>query len=181
MRANCCSLRSLRKYTIPFSGLKLGKHRFDFDVDDSFFEEFEYSLVKKAKLVCNVELDKQETMMILNFEINGWIELTCDRCLNEYQQPINVREQQIVKFSEEDIDEDDEIITLGKNDHEIDISGLIYEYVTVAVPFIASCSGDESTDKCNKEMLDKLNALSGSDDDKNEAPDPRWDALKNIK
>ncbi|MFD2144668.1 hypothetical protein [Mucilaginibacter antarcticus] len=40
-------MKSLRNYSIPFTGLALGKHHFEFDVKDDFFAEFDYSLVKK--------------------------------------------------------------------------------------------------------------------------------------
>lgn len=171
-------MKSLRTYSIPFSGLALGKHRFEFDINDSFFEEFDYSLVKKADLKCVVELDKQETMLILDFNITGYITLTCDRCLSEFQQPVDIKEQQIAKFSDEEISEDDEIIALGKNDHEISIAGLLYEYINVAVPFIALC--ENAGVECDKEMLDSLNKLAANDE-KDETTDPRWDALKKIK
>lgn len=174
-------MKSLRKYSIPFTGLALGKHGFDFEVNDSFFEEFEYSLVKRADLKCAVELEKQETMLILNFHITGSIKLNCDKCLAEYPEVVDIHEQQIAKFSDEEIDEDDEIITLGKNDHEIDLSGLIYEYINVSVPFIASCGNEGNTSYCDKDMLAKLNSLTGDDEGNDDAPDPRWDALKNIK
>jgi len=180
LRANCCSLKSLKTYSIPFTGLALGTHRFEFDITDSFFEEFEYSLVKKGDLKCVVELEKQETMLILDFEINGTIKLNCDRCLSEYRQPVEICEQQIAKFTEESIGNDEEIITLGKNDHEIDIAGLLYEYINVAVPFIASCGSEGDTSYCDKAMLDSLNKLAANDE-KDETPDPRWDALKKIK
>jgi uncharacterized metal-binding protein YceD (DUF177 family) len=173
-------LKSLRKYSIPFTGLKLGKHQFEFVVDDAFFNEFEYSLVKKANLQCLVELDRQETMLILNFQIKGTVEATCDRCLSKYQQPLDITEQQIAKFSDEPIDEDDEIIALSKNDHEINIAGLIYEYINVAMPFISVCSNEGNTSTCDKEMLEKLNNLSGNGE-QNEQTDPRWDALRKIK
>lgn len=173
-------MKSLRKYSIPFTGLKLGKHQFEFVVDDAFFDEFEYSLVKKASLQCLVELDRQETMLILNFQIKGTVEATCDRCLSKYQQPLDITEQQIAKFSDEPIDEDDEIITLNKNDHEINIAGLIYEYINVAMPFISVCSNEGNTSTCDKEMLEKLNNLSGNGE-QNEQTDPRWDALRKIK
>ncbi|MDN5286239.1 MAG: hypothetical protein JWR38_2513 [Mucilaginibacter sp.] len=172
-------MKSLRKYSIPFTGLKLGKHQFEFVVDDAFFDEFEYSLVKKANLQCLVELDRQETMLILNFQIKGTVEATCDRCLAQYQQPLDITEQQIAKFSDEVIDEDDEIITLSKNDHEINIAGLIYEYINVAMPFISVCSNEGNTSSCDKEMLEKLNNLSGNDE-QNEQTDPRWDVLRKI-
>ena len=173
-------MKSLRTYSIPFTGLALGRHSFDFEIDDSFFEEFEYSLVKKAALNCVVELEKQETMLILDFRISGAVKLTCDRCLAEYPETLDINEQQIAKFSDEQIDEDDEIITLGKNDHEINVAGLIYEYINVAVPFIASCGSEGETPYCDKEMLAKLQSLK-SKGETNEATDPRWDALKNIK
>lgn len=180
MRANYRSLKSLRTYSIPFTGLKLGKHQFEYVITDAFFEEFDYSLVKKADLVCRIEMDKQETMLILDFHITGTISLECDKCLAQYPQPVDIAEQQIAKFAEEEVDEDDEIITLKKNDHEINVAGLIYEYVTVAVPFITRCGDEGNTPYCDKEMLDRLQKLSGSGET-NEQQDPRWDALKKLK
>ena len=180
MRANCRSLKSLRTYSIPFTGLKLGKHHFDYVIANDFFDEFEYSLVKKAELQCSVELDKQETMLILSFHINGKIDMTCDKCLAEYPQQVDIHEQQIAKFSEEGIDDDEEIITLTKNDHEINIAGLIYEYVNVAAPFIAVCNDEGNTPYCDKEMLDRLNKLAANSGE-NDKADPRWDVLKKIK
>ena len=173
-------MKSLRNYSIPFTGLALGKHHFEFDVDDAFFNEFEYSLVKKADLKCEVEIEKQETMMILDFHITGTIDANCDKCLSQYPQQLDVHEQEIAKFSDEAIDEDDEIIALGKNEHEIVLAGLIYEYINVAVPLIASCGDEGNTPYCDKEMLDKLNDLSANNE-QDENPDPRWDALKKIK
>lgn len=134
--------------------------------------------MKKANLKCVVELDRQETMLILDFNITGNITLTCDRCLSEYPQTVDIHEQQIAKFSDEELSEDDEIIALGKNDHEISIAGLLYEYINVAVPFIALC--ENAGIQCDKEMLDSLNKLAANDE-KDETTDPRWDALKKIK
>lgn len=180
MRANCCSLKSLRNYSIPFTGLKLGKHQFEFVVTDAFFSEFEYSLVKKANLKCQVDLDKQETMLILNFQITGTIDTNCDRCLAQYPLPVDIKEQQIAKFSEEEIDEDEEIINLSKNDHEINIAGLIYEYINVALPFTSVCDDEGNTPYCDKEMLESLNKLSANTE-QDETTDPRWEALKKFK
>ncbi len=180
MRANYRSLKSHKTYSIPFTGLKPGKHIFDYVIADAFFAEFEYSLVKKADLKCKVELEKQETMLILNFHINGNISMACDKCLADYPQPITIHEQQIAKFSEEDIDNDEEIITLTKNDHEINIAGLIYEYVNVAAPFIASCGDEGNTPYCDKEMVERLNKLSANSE-QDDKTDPRWDVLKKFK
>ena len=180
MRANCCSLKSLREFSIPFTGLKLGKHQFEFVITDAFFDQFEYSLVKKANLVCKVELERQETMLILDFDITGTIDATCDKCLAQYPQPVDIQEQQVAKFSEEPVGEDEEVIALSKNDHEIDIAGLVYEYINVAVPFITTCGDEGNTPFCDREMLDKLEKFKANTTD-DEKTDPRWDVLKNIK
>ena len=180
MRANCCSLKSLKNYSIPFTGLALGKHLFEFDITDAFFDEFEYSLVKKADLKCKVELEKQETMLILDFDITGTIDANCDKCLSPYPQQLDIQEQQIAKFSDEEITEDDEIITLGKSEHEIMLAGLIYEYINVAVPFISVCDDEGNTPYCDKDMLADLSKLK-ENNEQNESTDPRWDALKKFK
>ncbi len=173
-------MKSLKNYSIPFTGLPLGNHVFDFEITDAFFDEFEYSLVKKADLKCRVELEKQETMLILDFYINGTIGATCDKCLAQYPEVLDIHEQQIAKFSDEKITDDDEIINLGKNEHEIMLAGLIYEYINVAVPFITRCSDEGNTPYCDKDMLAKLSRLTGTNE-QDESIDPRWDALKKFK
>jgi uncharacterized protein len=173
-------LKSLKNYSIPFTGLALGSHTFEYDIKDAFFDEFEYSLVKKADMKCRVELEKQETMMILNFHINGTIDAACDRCLAQYPQVVDINEQQIAKFSDEPVAEDDEIITLGKSEHEIMLAGLIYEYINVAVPFILVCDNEGNAPYCDKEMLAELNKLK-ENNEQDESSDPRWDALKKFK
>ena len=66
-------LKPLKQFSIPFTGLKIGKHQFDFEIDNAFFDAFEYSRVKKGSLKVDVELDKQETMLILQIHIAGTI------------------------------------------------------------------------------------------------------------
>jgi uncharacterized protein len=175
-------LKPLQQYHIPFTGLKLGKHQFDFEINEAYFAEFEYSLVKNGSLKVNLELDKQETMLVLQFSISGQIFLNCDVCLSDFPSDVEVSERQIVKFSnDENLEDDtDEIIVLKKNEHELDVSGLIYEYINLAVPYINRCGDEGNTTWCDKEMIRKLSDLS-SNDKQTDSVDPRWEALKKIK
>lgn len=176
-------MKSLQEYRIPFTGLKLGKHQFDFDIDERFFKEYEYSLVKNGNLKVLLEMDKQETMLLLDFSIKGEIFSTCDVCLSAYPTQAVVHERQIVKFSDDENLEDDtdEIIVLGRHEHEIDVSQLIYEYINLAVPLINRCDDEGNTEWCDKGMVEKLKSLSAAKEEENTDADPRWDALKNIK
>lgn len=174
-------MKSLQQYRIPFVGLKPGKHQFDFEIDERFFDEFEYSLVKKGKVQVSLQLDKQETMLILDFDIKGDIFLSCDVCLSDFPSPIEVKERQIAKFGGEDLEDDtEEIVVLPRNAHEIDVSLLIYEYINLAVPFINRCEDEGNMQWCDKEMIAKLNELSSPKEEETNDADPRWEALKKI-
>ena len=177
-------MKPLKQFSIPFTGLKIGKHQFDFEIDNSFFDAYEYSLVKQGELKVDVELDKQETMLILRIHIAGTIKLDCDKCLSEFDAPINVTERQIVKFAEDDLESDDlEIIMLNKKESTIDIADILYEFITVSVPYIKICEQNGNGVQCDKEMIERLENLSNpsQQEEKTISDDPRWDALKKLK
>ncbi len=183
MRAKILSqLKPLKQFSVPFTGLKLGKHQFDFEIDESFFNAFEYSLIKNGSLKVSMELDKQETMMLLHFNINGAVSLDCDKCLSEFTLPVNIKEMQIVKFAEDELESDDpEIIMLNRNESAIDISGLLYEYINVSVPYIKNCEQGGGGQQCDQEMIDRLQKLSIDTQETEQSSDPRWEALKKLK
>jgi uncharacterized protein len=177
-------LKALKQFSIPFTGLKIGKHQFDFEIDNSFFDAFEYSLVKKGNLKAAVELDKQETMLILHFHIQGNIVLDCDKCLAEFEAPISIQERQIVKFAEDELESDDlEIIVLSKKESELDVSELIYEFITVSVPYIKVCEENGNGQQCDQEMIARLESLAvgSKQEEEEQSDDPRWAALKKLK
>jgi len=177
-------LKALKQFSIPFTGLKLGQHQFDFEIDKRFFDAFEYSLVKDGALKATVELDKQETMLILHFHIWGTIQLTCDKCLAEFAQPIDINERQIIKFAEDDLESDDlEIIILNKRESEIDVSEMMYEFINVAVPYINNCEQAGQGQQCDPEMIATLEKLASGNttEEEEKTDDPRWAALKKLK
>lgn len=176
-------MKYLKQYRIPFSGLAAGKHDFEFEINDKFFDCYEHSLVKKGELTAKVSLEKQEGMLIVNFDINGMITLTCDVCLAEFDAPVAFQERLIVKFVNEEWDQEtDEVIILNKTDHELDIATLLYEYINVQVPYYAKCSEQGVNITCDPEMLAKISTEEETQSDiDTENIDPRWAALKNIK
>lgn len=177
-------MKALKQFSIPFTGLKLGQHQFEYEIDKRFFDAFEYSLVKDGALKAAVELDKQETMLILHFHIWGTIQLTCDKCLAEFAQPIDINERQIIKFAEDDLESDDlEIIILNKRESEIDISEMMYEFINVAVPYINNCDQAGQGQQCDPEMIATLEKLASGNtvEEEEKTDDPRWAALKKLK
>lgn len=175
----------LKQYRIPFSGLAAGNHDFEFEIGDKFFDCYEHSLVKKGNLNAQVSLQKQETMLIVTFHIQGTIQLTCDVCLNDFDSPTDFEERVIVKFVQEewvDDSEDDDVIVLKKTDYELDIATLLYDYINVRVPYYTKCSEQGLNITCDPEMLARIsNEEQQSSEITEETIDPRWAALMNIK
>jgi uncharacterized protein len=176
-------VKTLKLFLLPFTGLKIGKHQFEYVIDNNFFSSFEYSLAKNGQCEVLLELEKQETLLILDFHVKGEIFLDCDKCLSNFNQTIDSRDRLIAKFSHEDLTNiTDEVIVLTKNESEINIAPFIYEMINLAVPYVSVCENPGKMETCDKEILDKIEALSSDKpletEDVKESP---WDILKNIK
>ena len=68
---------------IPFIGLKEGIHQYEFEINSSFFEQFDYSIIEKADFAINVTFDKRKNLFNLAFDLKGHVIANCDRCLEE--------------------------------------------------------------------------------------------------
>ncbi|MEI6138974.1 MAG: DUF177 domain-containing protein [Mariniphaga sp.] len=171
----------LSQYTIPFSGLKEGKHLFDFTADQRFFAAFEESEIKIGNVNFQVELEKRTTYLRLVFVHDGEVELICDRCLDTYSQSINGRNVMLVKFSETESDDGDEVIYIHPGKHQVDVSKLIYEFIVLSIPIRRVHPEDQDGNSlCDPEMLEKLEEHITLDESENEPMDPRWNDLKKI-
>lgn len=177
-------VKSNKDYKIPFVGLKIGVHEYEFKITNSFFEMFEYSLIQKGEVDVNFRLEKKETMMIGDFSIEGNVEMECDRCTDPIEVTVNGNYQLIYKFDTKE-SEDETLFTVYPEDFEIDIQDSILEFILVSLP--SRVVHDEG--KCNEEMLDLLSeyvmisteeSVEDEEDD-NEEIDPRWSALKGLK
>lgn len=171
-------MNSRDEYIIPFEGLKVGEYVYEFHVDDMFFEEFEYSIISGGNIEVVFTLEKKETMMLGHFNMSGIMKMACDRCMEPMDIPISVSHQIVFKFSDEE-NEDENLVHVPSSAFTIDISPMIYELLTVALP---SRSVHEEKE-CNEEMLGLLNQYESfsENDDSEEEVDPRWNNLKKLK
>jgi len=174
-------VESLRKNRIVYQGLSEGLHEFDFDVDNKFFEALEYSEIKKGNLKVNVVLNKKSTFLELDFKINGYVEIVCDRCLDEFNQPIDYEGKLFVKFSDTGEDLADDVICLTPADHELDIAHYIYESINLSIPLKRVHPNDKKGNAtCNPEMLKKLENLKIDEPTDDDNIDPRWEDLRKL-
>ena len=171
----------LSQYTLPFSGLGEGKHQFDFTINDRFFAEFETSEIEKGDLKVQVELEKRSTHLRLSFSISGVVELTCDRCLENFNYPIESTRGLLVKFSEKPVEDEAELIYLHPTDFQVEIAQYIYEFVILSLPIRRiHPDGEDGESLCDPVMLKKLEELRYHSKTSDEPVDPRWKDLKKF-
>jgi uncharacterized protein len=169
------------KYDIAFKGLVEGLHDFEFQIDDSFFEHFEESLVDSGEAKINVVLEKRSAFLKLHFNIKGWVELVCDRCLENYRQKIKLKTEMFVKFGETEFEEGENVIWILPEEHYLNLAQLIYEYTMLSIPLRHIHPKNKNGERgCNKEMLKKLKNYMHSESEDETPVDPRWDALKEL-
>ena len=164
-------------FNIEFSGLKLGHHNFDFDISETFFNDYNYCDFSHADINIDVTLIKKTTIMEFNIVVRGNVRIKCDLTNEPYDQPIDNNIDLVVKFGNEFNNEDDEILIIPHGEHKINLAQYIYELIILSVPAKRIHPGviDGSL---KSEILNILEDLKPKENKK--TVDPRWEKLKEI-
>ena len=171
----------MSKYKIKFRGLKEGRHKYKFEIEDSFFEKFPESEIKKAKISGRVELLISKDLLTLNIELEGTAELQCDRCLDFFDSPIKYETVLYADFGDKnsDLSDADNKITITDKASEIVLDKHFYDYIHLSLPYQKIHPTDENgKSTCNTKMTKIIEKYSLKEN--NETVDPRWDKLKSL-
>ncbi len=127
------------KFIIPLNGLAAGKNEFRWQAGKEFFEAFENTEILDAELDVTVIVEKSGRYFGVDCEIDGSVTVTCDRCLEDLELPVEADVMLSVKFGNEEASEDHqegerEIVFVPEGDAEFDMSQIIYDYVCLALP-----------------------------------------------
>ena len=169
-------MKNSRRYKIEIFGLSNDAHQFEFEFDEVFFSEFENSLIGKGKGSCNVDLVKSDSMLDLKLQVDGTIELVCDRSLETFDFPISLDKEVIYKYGDEEKELSEDVFVIPHNVQEINISNFLYEFITIEVPMkkLHPKFDDENES-------DELIYSSSENTKEKKEIDPRWEALNKLK
>ena len=166
----------LKDYDIELSKLELGQHDFHYQIEDKFFELFDYSLIDHGSLSAEITLDKKTSFISLEFSIKGTIELICDRSLDSFDYDLETEREIVLKFGKEARELSDEIEMIPFNTQLINIGKYLYEFISVSIPLkkLHPRYKDESAE-------DQVIFSSKEDEEEILDIDPRWSELKKLK
>lgn len=165
----------MKEFQINIHRLINGSHDFDFKIFPDFFKNFSNSVIEKGQGHVQVTLDKSETMMVLHMNMDVTVELICDISLDKYDFPVQVEQDLMIKFGEENREISEEMIQIDRDAQHINIADVVYEYLSINIPM-----KKVHPKLANQDRPDLIYA--SSEEDHQEDPiDPRWEALKKLK
>jgi uncharacterized metal-binding protein YceD (DUF177 family) len=177
------NMKPLKEFIIPFIGLKLGKHHFEYQINKEFFEHFEYDDFNDVSVKTDLDFEKKSTLLELHFKISGTVNVNCDISNEPFNQKIKGTFDLIVKFGEEYNDEHDDILIIPHGEYEVNVAQYIYELIILSVPLKRIHPG-VIDGTLQSDILKKLEELSPKNIENKEKAseeiDPRWNTLKKL-
>ncbi|WP_281324358.1 DUF177 domain-containing protein [Flavobacterium sp. IMCC34518] len=175
-----------KEYVIPFVGLKLGKHKFEYQINNAFFEIFDYNEFQNSDIRVSVVLDKKSNLLEIDFKHKGTVNVPCDLTSEDFDLPVKGKLKLIVRFGDTYNNDNEELLIVPFGEFEIDISQYIYEMIVLSIPLRRVHPGIKDG-SLKTEALTKLKELAieeqkkkKKEEKKEENIDPRWDKLKQL-
>ncbi len=165
-------MKGLENYIIPLTGQKLGKHEFNYTIDQNFIDAFENGEITGSEVAVNVTLIRSNQTFEFGFYLEGSIEVPCDRCLEPVELEVENEARLLVKFGDRYEEINDELITIREEDSDFDLAPVIYEYLMLSIPIRKVHYEGE----CDPTMINMLDGLAPEE----EKTDSRWDDLKKL-
>ena len=165
------------QFLIPVTGIKPDTYSFNFKIDKSFFQHFEYSEIKNGEIQVHLVMEKGEKLMQFHFSLTGYVRVPCDRCYEMMDQEISGEEDLIVKFGPDFHEESEVVQIIPEGQSRFDVSPFLYEYIHLLLPIRRVHPEDEEgKSECDPEIIRRLEVSPKSSE-----PDPRWEILNKLK
>ncbi len=183
-----------KSFDIEVIKFKEGKHEIDFEIGDSFFQNFEDNeIVQKGRLTARVILDKGANVIELTFHIKGTVQLTCDRSLELFDHQLDFSEKMIYKYGATEQEIDENVYMITRDTPSINVAQLIYEFILLALP--AKKIHPDYVNELDDEDLEVDGGYVYIDDEletenddeasksseESKPADPRWEQLMKLK
>jgi uncharacterized metal-binding protein YceD (DUF177 family) len=176
-------MKPLREFEIAFVGLKPGEHTFEYQITDSFFENYGPQDFTNCNATVKLILEKNINFFMLKFEVGGTATVNCDRCAQPFELRLWDDFNQIVKMvdnpEEMPEEEDADVAYISKTESHLNVAEWIYEFINLSIPMQRihpdTSEGKSGCDPKILEMLDNMSQQSGEKDN------PIWKDLDKFR
>lgn len=168
----------MRAYHVDIIGLSHAAHAYDFELGHAFFEAYGKEGLADGNFTAHLVLDKRETFIDALFTITGHAALVCDRSLEPFNFPVDIRAKMVFKYGDEPGEIHEELTIIAHDQVSLDVGQLMYEYILLALPMkrLHPRFANEPEEASVTLVYQSQPADTGEG-----AMDPRWEKLKKLK
>ena len=160
----------LETLKIDLKGLKEGVNHLEFDLDDTYFKAVDAPEVSRGNVHVSLDIVRNgNDFFTLDFHEVGTVMISCDRCLDLMEQPIETTQRLEVNFGTENSEEGD-LVTVAEDEGILDVTWYLYEFIALAIPI----------KHVHVRALEEYSAARSGEEDE-QPMDPRWEALLKLK
>lgn len=157
-----------REYEIAFVGLKPGIHVYEYRIDDKFFVPYGEQDFENCVANIKLSLEKNTGFIQLKFDVDGLLNVACDRCGNTLPMQLWDEFNIIVKMVDDpdvmnEQEEDPDVYYISRGESHLHLADWIYEFINLSIPLQKMCKTEEiGGPKCNTEVLEKLRNMEAA-------------------
>jgi uncharacterized metal-binding protein YceD (DUF177 family) len=176
-------MKHLREFDIAFVGLTPGVHTFQYQITDSFFENYGQQDFSNCNATVKLQFDKKSNFFLLKFEVGGTATVICDRCGQPFELQLWDDFNQVVKLVEnpEEMngDEDPDVTYIPRTESHLNVADFVYEFINLSFP-MQRIHPDDANGKsgCDPKVLEMLNKMKEQGEDKT---NPIWKGLEKFR
>lgn len=150
-------------YKVDLKGMATDTVSYRWQADNDFFSAVQGSEIRQGLLDVALRVKRTSGAYELEFQLQGEVEVTCDRCLESMNQPIDAFCTLRVVMGEDFVDDGD-VVVIPEREGIINVAWNIYEFAALQIPL--------------RHVHPDCEALSESSEE--ERVDPRWAELKKL-
>ncbi len=173
-------MNSLESLKIDLKSLDTDALSITCRLGDEFFRQAESDEVKGGDVQLSISAHKSVSgLYVIDFHAEGSVVVPCDLCLDDMDQPVETDNRLMAKLGEE-YSEDDDTVTVEKDNAILDTSWFVYESIALSIPI----KHEHAPGKCDPAMIKALeehSATRSSGEEEEAAVDPRWSELEKLK
>jgi uncharacterized metal-binding protein YceD (DUF177 family) len=175
-------MKALRQFDIAFVGLTPGEHTFEYQITDSFFENYGPQDFSNCNATVKLVLDKKNNFFMLKFEIGGTVTVNCDRCGQPLELQLWDDFNHVVKMVDnpQELNEadDTDVSFISLTESHLNVADWIYEFIHLSIP-MQCIHPEDSTGKsgCDPKVLDMLDQMNRQTNENN----PIWKDLDKFR
>ncbi len=168
----------MKSYDIDIFRLSNKLHQFEFPIDRSFFESREQELVENGDIKVQIELDKNDRFISMDFHLSGTVELVCDRSLDQFNYPIEEHQKVIFKYGDQETELSEDMVMITAQTQQINVAQYIFEFIGLALPMKKLHPRYQQDDEEGPMVY---TSQDSADEPQATESDPRWNELKRLK